>query len=161
MSFKRLRPRSPFKYFTALLRSGSYQRPSCTAGKCIRACVRFGVPSLKGFAEEWKVCGHLCRLATRFFLFLSLFPPLLFRSHLRHICPVMARHAAGCVKQTLPPTGLTLSLQPKRWIKGNQRGSRAHVEQLRFFFIRHLKASYSNHPSPLLAGYTFQHCKKI
>lgn len=130
MSFKRLRPRSPFKYFTALLCRSSYQRGSCTSGKCIHACVRFRVQSLKGFMKEWKVCSHLCRLATLFFFFLS---------HLHHICPVMARLTAGCVKQTLPPTGLTPALQSKRWIKGNQRGSQAKLEQLHFFLSNILK----------------------
>lgn len=130
MSFKWIRPRSPFKYLTALLCWSSYQLGPCTSEKCIHACVRFRVQSLKDFVKEWKVCRHLCRLATLdFFFFLT--------------CMMYAQwrpgSQPGCVKHTLPPIGLTLALQSNRWIKANRRGSRSKLEQLQFFLSNALK----------------------
>lgn len=55
-------PSQPFgisKYFTGFLCRIYYQGPC--SGKCV--CVRVQ-ESLKGFIKEWKVCSHLCRLAT-------------------------------------------------------------------------------------------------
>lgn len=74
--------------------------------------------------------------------------------------PLRPGSRPGCVKHTLPPTGLTLALQSNLWIKANRRGSRAQLEQLQFFLSNTLK------PVVLIifflfVRYTFQYHKKI
>lgn len=55
-------PSQPFFLNTS---QASYYQGPCTSGKCVCVCVLSAVAqeSLKGFIKEWKVCGHLCRLA--------------------------------------------------------------------------------------------------